>query len=97
MPHRGLRDLAVRSHLPKRTVRLRLTALYCALFFPLGVALIVITAIVMFLSLHASLHLVSHVHGHSKTVVHLSANGAGLTTVTTPHEVHVGSLTLDLH
>ena len=37
-----LRDLALRTHLPKRTVRLRLTALYCALFFPLGVALLVI-------------------------------------------------------
>jgi hypothetical protein len=36
-----LRDLAGQPHLPKRTVRLRLTALYGALFFPLGVALVV--------------------------------------------------------
>ena len=51
MVRRGrLRDLAVRPHLPKRTVRLRLTALYCVLFFPLGVALVVITFVVTILS-----------------------------------------------
>jgi signal transduction histidine kinase len=95
-----LRNLAVRPHLPKRTVRLRLTALYCALFFPLGVALVVIASIVTFLSLHpASLHPVNHVyvHGHGTTVVHPPPNQAGVTTVTPAHDIHIGSLNLDLH
>ena len=53
MVRRGrLRDLAVRPHLPERTVRLRLTALYCGLFFPLGVVLVVITSVVTVLVAH---------------------------------------------
>jgi signal transduction histidine kinase len=96
---RGLfRDLAVRPHLPKRTVRLRLTALYCLLFFPLGVVLIVIAFVVTFLSLHpSSLRPIAHVHGHGKTVVDSPPSGSGATTVTPPHDVHIGSLNLDLH
>ncbi len=99
MARRGrLRDLADRPHLPKRTVRLRLTALYSALFFPLGVALVVITSFVTFLSLHpSSLHPVTHVHGRAGTVVHPPPGGAAATTATPPHEVHIGSLNLDLH
>ena len=90
--------MAVRSHLPKRTVRRRLTALYCALFFPLGVALIVVTAVVTFSSLHpSSLHPVKHVHGHGKTAVHLQSGGAAVHTATPPFQVHIGSLELDLH
>jgi signal transduction histidine kinase len=97
-----LRDLAIRPHLPKRTVRLRLTALYCVLFFPLGVVLVVITFVVTFLSLHpTSLHPITHVHGHGhghgKTVVDAPPSGAGATTITPPHEVRIGSLNLDLH
>ena len=34
-----LRDLALGPHLRRRTVRFRLTALYCGVFFPSGVAL----------------------------------------------------------
>jgi signal transduction histidine kinase len=93
-----LRALVVRPHLPRRTVRLRLTVLYCALFFPLSVALVVITSFVTFLSLHpSSLQPVTHVHGRSKAVVDVPPSGARLTTVTPPHEIHIGSLNLDLH
>jgi signal transduction histidine kinase len=95
--HGRLRDLAVRLHLPKRTVRLSLTALYCALFFPLGVALVAITAVVTFLSLRPVVHDVVHLHGHAKTVVDLPPSGARVTPVTPPHDVHIGSLNLDLH
>jgi signal transduction histidine kinase len=92
-----LRDLAVRPHLPQRTVRLRLTVLYGALFFPLGVALVVITAVVTFLSVHpSSLHPVTHVHGHGKSIV-VPSGGAEVTTITPPDDIHIGSLNLDLH
>jgi signal transduction histidine kinase len=93
-----LRELAARPHLPKRTVRLRLTALYCALFFPLGIALVVITAFVTFLSLHpSSLHPVTHVHRPAKVVVDNPPSGPEVTTVTNPHALRIGSLNLDLH
>jgi signal transduction histidine kinase len=94
-----LRDLAVRPHLPKRTVRLRLTALYCALFFPVGVALVVIASFVTFLSLHPVLHDVVHVQGrtHGKPVVGLPPGGTGAATVTPEPLVRLGSLSLDLH
>jgi signal transduction histidine kinase len=93
---RRLVDLAVRPHLPKRTVRLRLTALYGALFFPLGVALIVITSVVTFLSLRPPVaHAVVRAHGNP--VVHLPPSGAGVTTVPPRSLVHLGSLRLDLH
>ena len=95
-----LRDLAVRPHLPKRTVRLRLTALYCALFFPLGVALVVIASVVTFLSSRPVVHAnVVHVRGSppGKPVVHLSPSGAAANTAAPAQLVHLGSLNLDLH
>jgi signal transduction histidine kinase len=96
--HDRLRDLAVRPHLPKRTVRLRLTALYGALFVPLGVVLVAITAIVTFWSLHpASSAPVSHQYLNGKPVGHLPSNAAGVATAAPPDDVHVGSLNLDLH
>jgi signal transduction histidine kinase len=86
-----LRDVAVRPHLPTRTVRLRLTVLYCALFFPLGVALIVTTSVVTFLSLRPVTQQVVHING---TTVVLPPSRAGVS----PHPfVHLGSLRLDLH
>jgi signal transduction histidine kinase len=98
MVRRGrFRDLAGRPHLPRRTVRLRLTALYCALFFPLGVALVIITFFVTFQSLHpSSLQPVTQVHEHGKTIV-VPSGGAGVTTVTPSRDIHIGSLNLDLH
>ncbi|MGH9093127.1 MAG: HAMP domain-containing sensor histidine kinase [Acidimicrobiales bacterium] len=81
-------------------MRLRLTALYCALFFPLGVALVVISSVVTFLSLHpASLHPVAHLHehGHGATVVPSRPNQTGVAAVTPAYDVHIGSLNLDLH
>jgi signal transduction histidine kinase len=94
--HGRLRDLAA-LHLPKRTVRLRLTALYCALFFPLGVALIIITSFVTFLSLHpSSPHTLTQVHQDGKTIV-VPSGGAGVTTVTPQDDVHIGSLNLDVN
>jgi signal transduction histidine kinase len=89
-----LRDVAARPQLPKRTVRLRLTALYCALFFPLGVTLVVITSVVTFLSLRPVVHVHGHLHGKP---VHVLPGGAGVTAVTPAQLVHLGSLRLDLH
>jgi signal transduction histidine kinase len=82
------------AHLPKRTVRRRLTVLYCALFFPLGVALVLITAIVTFLSSHP----VVHAHLDGRPVGHvLASGGSGVTAVTSAHDLHIGSLSLDVH
>jgi len=98
VPRRGrLRDLAIHPHLPARTVRLRLTALYCGLFLPAGVVLVVITAVVTFLSLRPELQLHRFVHGHGARVTHLRAGGAAVKTVTPAPLVHLGSLRLDLH
>ena len=46
---RRLRDLAFGPHLRRRSARFRLTALYCCLFFPSGVALVVITYVLIVL------------------------------------------------
>jgi signal transduction histidine kinase len=92
-----LRDLAVRPHLSARTVRFRLTALYCGLFFPASVALVAITAVVTFLSLHPAVHLQRVVHRHGKRVG-IPPSGAAVTTITPqPRVLHLGSLSLDLH
>jgi signal transduction histidine kinase len=78
-----------------RTVRLRLTALYCGLFFPLAVALVVITVFVTFLSSRPIVHSpVVHLHGKA---VYLPVSGAGVNPVTPQKLVHLGSLNLDLH
>jgi signal transduction histidine kinase len=78
-------------------VRLRLTALYCALFFPLGVALVIITFFVTYLSLHpAGLQSVIETHGHGKTIV-VPSGGVGTTTGSSGYDVHIGSLELHLH
>ncbi len=92
-----LRDLAFRPHLPKRTVRLRLTALYGALFLPLGVALVVITFVVTILSSRSVAQApITQIHGHGKTIV-VSSGGSGGTTVTPPDGIRIGSLSLDFH
>jgi signal transduction histidine kinase len=98
VPRRGrLRDLATRPHLPARTVRLRLTALYCGLFFPAGVLLVVITAVVTFQSVRPVLQIHRVVHGHGAHVTHLPAGGAAVRPVTRPPRVQLGSFRLDLH
>jgi signal transduction histidine kinase len=92
-----LRDLAARPHLSKRNVRLRLTALYGALFLLLGVALVVITFVVTILSSRPVAQApVALLHGHGKTIV-VPSGGAGVTTVTPPDDVRIGSLSLDFH
>ncbi len=97
MLRRGrLRDLAVRPHLTARTVRFRLTALYCGLFFPASVLLVVITAFVTFLSLRPMVHTHRVGHGHHTTVIHLSGSGSGVNTVTSAPRLQLGSLRLDL-
>jgi signal transduction histidine kinase len=90
-----LRDLAVRPHLPARTVRFRLTALYCGLFFPASVLLVVITAVVTFLSLRPVVHIHRVVHVHGAPVTHLPASGAGVNTLTPAPNVQLGSLRID--
>jgi signal transduction histidine kinase len=46
---RRLRDVAFGHHLRRRSARFRLTALYCCLFFPSGVALVAITYVLIVL------------------------------------------------
>ena len=45
--HRRLTGLAVRPHLPRRTIRLRLTAVYGGLFLASGAALLAITYVLV--------------------------------------------------
>jgi signal transduction histidine kinase len=85
-----LRDLAVRPHLTARTVRFRLTALYCGLFFPASVLLVVVTAFVTFLSLRPVVHINRVVHRHGAPAFHLPASG-----LTPAPNVQLGSLRLD--
>ena len=46
---RRLRDPAFGPHLRRRSARFRLTALYCCLFFPSGVVLVVVTYVLIVL------------------------------------------------
>ena len=82
MTWRGrLRDLAL-GRLRRRTVRFRLTALYCCLFFPSGVALVAITYVLIVLIQDKK------AIGHLKTVGHLvvqSPQGGSTTVAVAPH------------
>jgi signal transduction histidine kinase len=81
MTWRGrLRGLALRR-LRRRTVRFRLTALYCCLFFPSGVALVAITYVLIVLIQDQK------AIGHLKTVGHLvvkSPDGGSTTVAVAP-------------
>jgi signal transduction histidine kinase len=55
-----LRGLVAGPHLRRRTVRFRLTALYCCLFFPSGVALVAITYVSIILVQHPASQAVPH-------------------------------------
>jgi signal transduction histidine kinase len=48
-PHRRLRSFALGPYLRRRSARFRLTALYCCVFFPSGIALVFITYFVIVL------------------------------------------------
>ena len=74
-PRGRLHDLAVAPRLRRRTVRFRLTALYCGLFFPSGVALVFITYIVIVLvqrpnPIEPSVHTSHHSVDHRRAVIH---------------------------
>jgi signal transduction histidine kinase len=63
---RRLRHLALGLHLRGRSARVRLTALYCCLFFPSGVALVTITYILIVLVQRPVLYqVVRYPHGGS--------------------------------
>jgi len=81
---RRLRNPALRR-LPRRTVRFRLTALYCSLFFPSGVALVAITYVLIVLIQN------QRAIAHLKIVGHLVGHGRSIPTGATPHG---GSTTL---
>jgi signal transduction histidine kinase len=86
----------LRSLLRRRSVRFRLTALYVALFFPSGVALVVITYVLIVLVQRptATAHMVIRsARGGSVTVINQPLGGreVGRTTV------HVLGLALDSH
>jgi signal transduction histidine kinase len=86
-----------RRRLPARTVRFRLTALYCGLFFAATIALVVVTSVVTVLSLHPVVHVHRVLHRSGQPVVHLPPSDAGPQPVTPQTLVHLGSLRLDLH
>jgi len=67
---RRIRHLAAGLHLHRRTVRFRLTALYCCFFFPSGVALVAITYVLIVLLQHPTDQTVVHRalgRGHEST------------------------------
>ena len=77
-------------------MRFRLTALYCGLFIPSSVALIVIASVVTLLSLHPDAPGIV-IDQHGKPVVPARPSGPGVTAVSPRPVVHIGSLNLDLH
>ena len=93
---RRLRDLTLGPHLRRRSARFRLTALYCCLFLPSGVALCVITYVLIIVVQRpadtAHLVLTTSTHGGSITGG-LAPHGAstshtpGDTTVTLPGHI----------
>jgi signal transduction histidine kinase len=100
--HRRLRDLAIGSHQRRRSARFRLTALYCCLFFPSGVLLVVITYVLIVVVQHpvdqAVLRQVSHLHKSSTTG--RSITGGSLPPPhggSTSHIVDVATVTLPGH
>jgi signal transduction histidine kinase len=105
-PRRWLRKVAIGPHLRRRSARFRLTALYCCLFFPSSIVLVVITYVLIVVIQHpvdqAALQQVSHLQktpGGSITGKSLPSTHGGstshsvtLVTVTLPgHIVLVGS------
>jgi signal transduction histidine kinase len=96
-----LRDLAFGRHLRRRTVRFRLTALYCSLFFPASVALVAVTYVLIVWAqdekaighLRAVRHLtLTTAHGGSTTVP-VASGGGGTTLMTVVLAQH--QITLD--
>jgi signal transduction histidine kinase len=79
---RWFRDLAISRHLRQRSARFRLTALYCCLFLPSGVLLVVITYVLIVLVQHpidkAAIRQVFHLHK-------LSTHGGSITGGSSPH------------
>lgn len=98
---RGLRGLILGPHLRRRSVRVRLTALYCCLFFPAGVAIAVITYVLILLVQRPTIigHLVDKSpHGGSAKALATASHKSGSTTlilpghfVLNPREFLVGS------
>jgi hypothetical protein len=98
---RRLRDLALGPNLRGRSARVRLTALYCCLFFPAAVAIAVITYVLILLVQRPAT--IGHVvdkspHGGSAKALAFAGHKAGSTTVILPghfaldpHEFLVGS------
>jgi signal transduction histidine kinase len=83
MALRRLRDLALGLRLHRRSARVRLTALYCSIFFPTGVALVTITYVVIVLVQRPIVQVLTFPHGGAVTS-HRARTGVSLggTTVT---------------
>jgi signal transduction histidine kinase len=85
---RPLRDLAFGSYLRRRSVRFRMTVLYCCLFFPLGIVLVAVTYTIVMLHRAVAIQ---------HQVVTRCTNGAcashqvGAPTVTIGHQLTLGS------
>jgi len=80
-PRRRLRGPALGGYLRRRSVRFRLTALYCALFFPTGVVLVVITYVLLvYVVLRTSAGVQVHVRsGHGGSITRSVLPRAGTT------------------
>ncbi len=96
---RWLRAFAIGPHLRQRSARFRLTALYCCLFFPSGVLLVVITYVLIVLVQRpvdqAVVTQVSHLHSgfpHGGSI-----SGASTPHGTSSHVFDVATVTLPGH
>jgi signal transduction histidine kinase len=88
---RRLRDLAFSSHLRRRSARFRLTALYCCLFFPSAVALVLITyALIVLVDRPKATDLLIRKSSHTSTVGGgLSSHGVSSTPSSGNATVHI--------
>jgi signal transduction histidine kinase len=96
---RRLRGLAFGPYLRRRSVRFRMTALYSCLFFPLGVALVAVTYVIVMLRRAAAIQhqvLSRCTHGRSITgglAPHpaCTSHQVGAPTLTVAHQLTLGS------
>ncbi len=91
MRHQRLRSLALSRHLRQRSARFRLTALYCCLFFPSAVALILVTyALIVLVERPKPLDLLVRQSAHGSTGGGLASHGVGTPSSATVHIEAVG-------
>ena len=85
---RRLRGLAIGPYLRRRSVRFRMTVLYCCLFFPLGVVLVAVTYTIVMLRRAVA---IQHEVLRRCTYGACTSNQVGAPTVTVAHQLTLGS------